>query len=65
MGVDNFKAMIGARQPKPGHFLLEFAPQGMRHIRKNAGCDWVAFAGADIGIDGMRQAIAKGASLNG
>jgi hypothetical protein len=64
VGFDNFKATIGARQPKLGYFIPEFASPGMGHILKDAGCDGLAFAGAAVGIASMRRAIAKGASVN-
>jgi hypothetical protein len=65
VGFDSLKATIGAREPKLGHFILEFASPGMGHILKDAGCDRVAFAGAAAGIASMRRAIAKGAGVNG
>jgi hypothetical protein len=61
VGFDNFQAMIGARQPKLGHFIVEFASPGMGHILDDASCDRLAFPG----VAGMRSAIAEGASLNG
>jgi 2-keto-3-deoxy-L-rhamnonate aldolase RhmA len=43
VSFDSLKAMVGSREPKLGHFILEFASPGMGHILKNAGCDWVVF----------------------
>lgn len=43
MGFDGLKAMIGSRELKLGHFILEFASPGLGHILANAGCDWFVF----------------------
>ena len=37
------KAMAGAKTPKFGHFIVEFATPGIGHILKSAGCDFVLF----------------------
>jgi 2-keto-3-deoxy-L-rhamnonate aldolase RhmA len=37
------KEMAGSRQPKIGHFVVEFATPGIGHIMKSAGCDFVLF----------------------
>ena len=34
------KEMAGARTPKFGHFVVEFATPGIGHILKSAGCDF-------------------------
>lgn len=43
MSDDSLKAMAGARTPKFGHFIVEFATPGIGHILKSAGCDFVLF----------------------
>jgi 2-keto-3-deoxy-L-rhamnonate aldolase RhmA len=37
------KELAGARTPKFGHFIVEFATPGIGHILKSAGCDFVLF----------------------
>lgn len=37
------KEMAGARTPKFGHFIVEFATPGIGHILKSAGCDFALF----------------------
>jgi len=59
VSFDNLRAMIGVREPKLGHFLLEFASPGIGHILKNAGCDWVVFdtEHSGFGIETVKATI--------
>jgi 2-keto-3-deoxy-L-rhamnonate aldolase RhmA len=43
MTDNGLKAMAGAKTPKFGHFIVEFATPGIGHILKAAGCDFVLF----------------------
>ena len=37
------KALTRMREPKFGHFIVEFATPGIGHILKSAGCQFVIF----------------------
>lgn len=43
MSDRGLRAMARSRQPKFGHFVVEFATPGIGHILKAAGCDFVLF----------------------
>lgn len=43
MADRGLKAMAETRDPKFGHFIVEFATPGIGHILKSAGCDFVLF----------------------
>src|ERR1700748_874119 len=43
MTTDALKTLAGNRNPKFGHFIVEFATPGIGHILKSAGCDFVLF----------------------
>src|SRR4051794_4804662 len=43
MSPTGLKEMAGARTPKIGHFIVEFATPGIGHILKSAGADFVLF----------------------
>jgi len=43
MRVNALKAMSRTKEPKIGHFVVEFATPGIGHIMKSAGCDFVLF----------------------
>ena len=39
--TQGLKELAGSRNPKFGHFVVEFATPGIGHILKSAGCDFV------------------------
>ena len=41
--TQGLKELAGSRNPKFGHFVVEFATPGIGHILKSAGCDFVLF----------------------
>ena len=41
--TQGLKELAGSRNPKFGHFIVEFATPGIGHILKSAGCDFVLF----------------------
>lgn len=41
--LSSLKQMTRSREPKLGHFVVEFATPGIGHILKAAGCDFVFF----------------------
>src|SRR6185369_9304561 len=41
--TQGLKAFAGSRDPKFGHFIVEFATPGIGHILKSAGCDFALF----------------------
>ena len=41
--TQGLKELAGSRNPKFGHFVVEFATTGIGHILKSAGCDFVLF----------------------
>jgi 2-keto-3-deoxy-L-rhamnonate aldolase RhmA len=43
MAATGLAAMARDRNPKIGHFVVEFATPGIGHLLKNAGCDFVLF----------------------
>ena len=47
------------REPKFGHFVVEFATPGIGHILKNAGCDFVLFdtEHSGFGFETMKSAL--------
>jgi 2-keto-3-deoxy-L-rhamnonate aldolase RhmA len=53
------KAMTRTRQPKFGHFVVEFATPGIGHILKSAGCDFVLLdmEHSGFGVETVKSAI--------
>lgn len=43
MSGQGLKALTRTREPKFGHFIVEFATPGIGHILKSAGCEFVIF----------------------
>ena len=43
MDGQGLKALTRTREPKFGHFIVEFATPGIGHILKSAGCEFVLF----------------------
>jgi 2-keto-3-deoxy-L-rhamnonate aldolase RhmA len=43
MAAPGLKEMAGSREPKVGHFIVEFATPGIGQILKAAGCDFALF----------------------
>jgi 2-keto-3-deoxy-L-rhamnonate aldolase RhmA len=39
--MHSFRDYVGSKDPKFGHFIVEFATPGIGHILKSAGCDFV------------------------
>lgn len=59
MAAKNLKEMAQSRQPKFGHFIVEFATPGIGHILKSAGCDFVLFdlEHSGFGFETVKSAI--------
>src|SRR5512144_2369163 len=53
------KEMARTKDPKFGHFIVEFATPGIGHILKNAGCDFVLFdtEHSGFGFETIKQAV--------
>jgi hypothetical protein len=43
MDGQGLKALTRTREPKFGHFIVEFATPGIGHILKSAGCGFALF----------------------
>jgi 2-keto-3-deoxy-L-rhamnonate aldolase RhmA len=43
MTAKRLRQCVGTKEPKFGHFVVEFATPGIGHILKSAGCDFVLF----------------------
>jgi 2-keto-3-deoxy-L-rhamnonate aldolase RhmA len=59
MKADGLKSLAGSRNPKFGHFIVEFATPGIGHILKSAGCDFVLFdlEHSGFGFETVKSAI--------
>ena len=57
--TSGLKEMAGTKQPKFGHFIVEFATPGIGHILKSAGCDFVLFdlEHSGFGFETVKSAI--------
>jgi len=53
------KALTRTREPKFGHFIVEFATPGIGHILKSAGCEFVIFdmEHSGFGMETVKKAI--------
>jgi 2-keto-3-deoxy-L-rhamnonate aldolase RhmA len=53
------KDFAGTKNPKFGHFIVEFATPGIGHILKSAGCDFVLFdlEHSGFGFETVKSAI--------
>jgi len=53
------KALTRTREPKFGHFIVEFATPGIGHILKSAGCEFVIFdmEHSGFGMETVKSAI--------
>jgi 2-keto-3-deoxy-L-rhamnonate aldolase RhmA len=59
MKADGLKSLAGSRNPKFGHFIVEFATPGIGHILKSAGCDFVLFdlEHSGFGFETVKSAV--------
>ena len=59
MAAQGLKELAGAKTPKFGHFIVEFATPGIGHILKSAGCDFVLFdlEHSGFGFETVKSAI--------
>jgi 2-keto-3-deoxy-L-rhamnonate aldolase RhmA len=59
MAAHRLKDMAGTREPKFGHFIVEFATPGIGHILKSAGCDFVLFdlEHSGFGFETVKSAV--------
>ena len=59
MATQGLKEMAGTKDPKLGHFIVEFATPGIGHILKSAGCDFVLFdlEHSGFGFETVKSAI--------
>src|SRR5581483_7670074 len=59
MAAKSLKEMAGGKEPKFGHFIVEFATPGIGHILKSAGCDFVVFdlEHSGFGFETVKSAI--------
>ena len=59
MVENGLRGMTGARAPKFGHFVVEFATPGIGHIMKSAGCDFVFFdmEHSGFGFETLKSAL--------
>jgi 2-keto-3-deoxy-L-rhamnonate aldolase RhmA len=59
MAEQTLRSMAGSRQPKFGHFVVEFATPGIGHILKSAGCDFVLFdmEHSGFGFETLKSAV--------
>ncbi|HLH47964.1 MAG TPA: aldolase/citrate lyase family protein [Roseiarcus sp.] len=59
MAAKSLKEMAGGKEPKFGHFIVEFATPGIGHILKSAGCDFVLFdlEHSGFGFETVKSAI--------
>lgn len=51
MRQNKLREMVGRRDIKVGHFIVEFATPGIGHMVKNAGCDFIVFDMEHSGFD--------------
>ena len=53
------KDFAGTKNPKFGHFIVEFATPGIGHILKSAGCDFVLFdlEHSGFGFETVKSAV--------
>lgn len=59
MDGQGLKALTRTREPKFGHFIVEFATPGIGHILKSAGCEFVIFdmEHSGFGMETVKNAI--------
>ena len=59
MDGQGLKALTRTREPKFGHFIVEFATPGIGHILKSAGCDFALFdmEHSGFGMETVKSAI--------
>ena len=59
MDGQGLKALTRTREPKFGHFIVEFATPGIGHILKSAGCEFVIFdmEHSGFGMETVKTAI--------
>ena len=59
MAAHGLKDMAGTKEPKFGHFIVEFATPGIGHILKSAGCDFVLFdlEHSGFGFETVKSAV--------
>ncbi|HEX3217072.1 MAG TPA: aldolase/citrate lyase family protein [Aestuariivirgaceae bacterium] len=59
MDGQGLKALTRTREPKFGHFIVEFATPGIGHILKSAGCEFVIFdmEHSGFGMETVKSAI--------
>ena len=59
MDGQGLKALTRTREPKFGHFIVEFATPGIGHILKSAGCEFALFdmEHSGFGIETVKSAI--------
>ena len=57
--MTSLKGLCGSREPKFGHFVVEFATPGIGHLLKGAGCDFVLFdtEHSGFGFETIKSAI--------
>ena len=59
MDGQGLKALTRTREPKFGHFIVEFATPGIGHILKSAGCEFALFdmEHSGFGMETLKSAI--------
>jgi 2-keto-3-deoxy-L-rhamnonate aldolase RhmA len=57
--MTSLKGLCSTRQPKLGHFIVEFATPGIGHLLKEAGCDFALFdtEHSGFGFETIKSAI--------
>jgi 2-keto-3-deoxy-L-rhamnonate aldolase RhmA len=57
--MNSLRSQCRTREPKYGHFIVEFATPGIGHILKNAGCDYVLFdtEHSGFGFETIKNAV--------
>ena len=57
--MTSLKGLCSTRQPKFGHFIVEFATPGIGHLLKEAGCDFALFdtEHSGFGFETIKSAI--------
>ncbi len=59
MAAQGLGDFAGAKAPKLGHFIVEFATPGIGHMLKSAGCDLALFdlEHSGFGFEAVKSAI--------
>ena len=57
--MNSLKGLCSSRQPKFGHFVVEFATPGIGHLLRGAGCDFVLFdtEHSGFGFETIKSAV--------